>query len=215
MQRSHDLGPIACCASVCRWICRLVIFSLPYSGSPATETQVRRGAVRPAQPIDRRPTKGTTACSRPPLSPVHDFAAQRFRFSALPSSPVSASPQPLRLTRGRSTDRGPGDQVLDHPDGPGGRRRPGVNFNEQVTFSVSTTVTDRPMVRLYCYQNGAEVYWSSAGSSRTTPGHGQGTSRSAPTLDGGRGRLHGHAVTTRQVTTSSRTFATTTFHVEA
>ena len=40
---------------------------------------------------------------------------------------------------------------------------PVLNFNEQVTFSVSTTVTDRPMVRLYCYQNGAEVYWSSAG----------------------------------------------------
>ena len=40
---------------------------------------------------------------------------------------------------------------------------PVLNFNDVVTFSVSTTVTDQPMVRLYCYQNGAEVYWSSAG----------------------------------------------------
>ncbi|KRB48322.1 hypothetical protein ASD90_08760 [Terrabacter sp. Root181] len=40
---------------------------------------------------------------------------------------------------------------------------PVVNYGDQVTFTVSTTVTDRPMVKLYCYQDGTEVYWSSAG----------------------------------------------------
>jgi hypothetical protein len=40
---------------------------------------------------------------------------------------------------------------------------PAVNHGDQVTFTVSTTVTDRPMVKLYCYQAGAEVYWASAG----------------------------------------------------
>jgi len=38
-----------------------------------------------------------------------------------------------------------------------------VNYGDEVTFTVSTTVTDRPMVKLYCYQDGTEVDWSSAG----------------------------------------------------
>lgn len=37
------------------------------------------------------------------------------------------------------------------------------NWGDQVTFTVSTTATDRPTVRLYCYQNGALVYTFSAG----------------------------------------------------
>jgi hypothetical protein len=37
------------------------------------------------------------------------------------------------------------------------------NWGDQVTFTVSTTATDRPTVRLYCYQNGTLVYTFSAG----------------------------------------------------
>jgi len=46
--------------------------------------------------------------------------------------------------------------VLDPDDG-------GANFGEQVTFEVSTTATDQPMVQVDCYQAGAHVYWASAG----------------------------------------------------
>lgn len=37
------------------------------------------------------------------------------------------------------------------------------NWGDQVTFNVSTTATDRPTVRLHCYQNGSLVYTFSAG----------------------------------------------------
>ena len=37
------------------------------------------------------------------------------------------------------------------------------NWGDQVTFNVSTTATDRPTVRLECYQNGSLVYTFSAG----------------------------------------------------
>lgn len=37
------------------------------------------------------------------------------------------------------------------------------NWGDQVTFNVSTTATDRPTVRLHCYQNGTLVYTFSAG----------------------------------------------------
>jgi hypothetical protein len=37
------------------------------------------------------------------------------------------------------------------------------NWGDQVTFTVSTTATDRPTVRLYCYQSGSLVYTFSAG----------------------------------------------------
>jgi hypothetical protein len=37
------------------------------------------------------------------------------------------------------------------------------NWGDQVTFTVSTTATDRPTVRLYCYQSGNLVYTFSAG----------------------------------------------------
>lgn len=46
--------------------------------------------------------------------------------------------------------------VLDSPDGL-------PHHGGQVTFAVSTTVTDRPFVKLDCYQDGAYVYWSSVG----------------------------------------------------
>jgi hypothetical protein len=39
----------------------------------------------------------------------------------------------------------------------------GAHYGGQVTFQVSTTVTDKPMVELDCYQGGTWVYWSSAG----------------------------------------------------
>jgi len=37
------------------------------------------------------------------------------------------------------------------------------NWNDQITFDVSTTATDRPWVRLDCYQSGTWVSTSSAG----------------------------------------------------
>ncbi len=37
------------------------------------------------------------------------------------------------------------------------------HYDGQVTFKVSTTVTTKPFVKLDCYQDGAHVYWSSAG----------------------------------------------------
>ena len=37
------------------------------------------------------------------------------------------------------------------------------NWGDQVTFNVSTTATDRPTVRLHCYQDGNLVYTFSAG----------------------------------------------------
>jgi hypothetical protein len=36
------------------------------------------------------------------------------------------------------------------------------NWNDTVTFDVSTTVTDSPRVAVDCYQNGTHVYWASA-----------------------------------------------------
>ena len=39
----------------------------------------------------------------------------------------------------------------------------GPSWGDQVTFNVSTTATDRPTVRLHCYQNGNLVYTFSAG----------------------------------------------------
>ena len=37
------------------------------------------------------------------------------------------------------------------------------NWNDEVTFAVSTTATDRPWVRLDCYQSGRWVLVSDAG----------------------------------------------------
>jgi hypothetical protein len=37
------------------------------------------------------------------------------------------------------------------------------HYGQSVTFSVSTTATDRPFVLLDCYQNGAWVYTSTVG----------------------------------------------------
>ena len=37
------------------------------------------------------------------------------------------------------------------------------DWGDQLTFNVSTTATDRPTVRLHCYQNGTLVYTFSAG----------------------------------------------------
>jgi hypothetical protein len=37
------------------------------------------------------------------------------------------------------------------------------NWGDQVTFNVSTTATDKPLVKLNCYQSGALVYTHSAG----------------------------------------------------
>ena len=37
------------------------------------------------------------------------------------------------------------------------------NWADQLTFNVSTTATDRPTVRLHCYQNGSLVYTATAG----------------------------------------------------
>jgi hypothetical protein len=44
-----------------------------------------------------------------------------------------------------------------------------VNFADQVTFEVSTSATDQPMVRVDCYQNGSHVYWASAGFYESYP----------------------------------------------
>lgn len=40
---------------------------------------------------------------------------------------------------------------------------PDANYGEQVTFEVSTTATDQPLVQLDCFQGGTKVYWASAG----------------------------------------------------
>ena len=40
---------------------------------------------------------------------------------------------------------------------------PDANYGEQVTFEVSTTATDKPLVRLECSQGGTLVYSASAG----------------------------------------------------
>ena len=37
------------------------------------------------------------------------------------------------------------------------------NWGDRVTFEVTTTRTDRPFVRVNCYQSGVHVYWASAG----------------------------------------------------
>ena len=39
----------------------------------------------------------------------------------------------------------------------------GPNWNDEVTFSVSTTATDKPWVKLNCYQSGVWVSTSTAG----------------------------------------------------
>lgn len=46
--------------------------------------------------------------------------------------------------------------VLDSPDGV-------AHYGQRVTFTVSTTATTKPMVKLDCYQGGVWVYWASAG----------------------------------------------------
>lgn len=38
-----------------------------------------------------------------------------------------------------------------------------AHYGQQVTFEVSTTATDRPYVKLNCYQGSTWVYWASAG----------------------------------------------------
>lgn len=40
---------------------------------------------------------------------------------------------------------------------------PDANHGEQVTFEVSTSATDQPMVEVNCLQAGVLVYWASAG----------------------------------------------------
>ncbi len=46
--------------------------------------------------------------------------------------------------------------LLDSTDGV-------AHYGQQVTFNVSTTATDQPLVRLQCYQGGTKVYWASSG----------------------------------------------------
>jgi len=47
----------------------------------------------------------------------------------------------------------------------------GAHYGDTVTFDVSTTATDTPLVQLSCYQNGAMVYSSSANFA-VEPDHG-------------------------------------------
>jgi hypothetical protein len=97
--------------------------------------------------------------------------------------------------------------VLDSTDGL-------PHYGGQVTFTVSTTATDRPYVSLNCYQNGVWVYSGSAGFfpdypwpqtfvlatlSTWTSGAGDCTARLYMTKDGSR----------------STTLATLSFHVYA
>ncbi len=37
------------------------------------------------------------------------------------------------------------------------------HYGRQVTFDVATTATEKPLVQVLCYQDGALVYWASAG----------------------------------------------------
>ena len=45
----------------------------------------------------------------------------------------------------------------------------GPGYGDQVTFAFSTSTTDNPQVKLYCYQNGVWVYWNSASFSPDFP----------------------------------------------
>jgi hypothetical protein len=46
--------------------------------------------------------------------------------------------------------------LLDSTDGV-------AHYGQRVTFNVSTTATDKPMVKVDCYQGSNYVYWASAG----------------------------------------------------
>jgi hypothetical protein len=37
------------------------------------------------------------------------------------------------------------------------------HYGQHVTFEVATSVTEKPLVKVLCYQEGALVYWASAG----------------------------------------------------
>ena len=87
------------------------------------------------------------------------------------------------------------------------------NWNDQVTFDVSTTATDKPWVRLDCYQSGTWVSTSTAGFFEAYPWEPNFTLASGGWTSGA-----GDCTATLYMVTSngrSRTLATLDFHVDA
>ena len=86
-----------------------------------------------------------------------------FRVLLATLTAVSLAALGVAVAGNPASARGPGKGSstvtavpLNSPDGL-------AHYDGQVTFKVSTTVTTKPFVKLDCYQDGAYVYWSSAG----------------------------------------------------
>ena len=87
------------------------------------------------------------------------------------------------------------------------------NWNDQVTFDVSTTATDKPWVKLNCYQAGVWVSTSTAGFFAAYPWPPNFTLASGGWTSGA-----GDCTATLYLVTSngrSKTLATLSFHVAA
>jgi hypothetical protein len=87
------------------------------------------------------------------------------------------------------------------------------NWNDQVTFDVATTATDKPWVRLNCYQSGSWVSTSTAGFFEAYPWAPNFTLASGGWTSGA-----GDCTATLYLVTSngrSKTLATLGFHVDA
>ena len=87
------------------------------------------------------------------------------------------------------------------------------NWNDQVTFNVSTTATDKPWVKLNCYQAGVWVSTSTAGFFAAYPWAPNFTLASGGWTGGA-----GDCTATLYMVTSngrSKTLATLSFHVDA
>ena len=88
------------------------------------------------------------------------------------------------------------------------------HFGQQVTFTVSTTATDRPYVSLNCSQNGVWVYSASAGFFPDYPWSQNFTLATFSTWTSGAGDCTAKLYMTKDGSRST-TLATLSFHVYA
>ncbi len=80
------------------------------------------------------------------------------------------------------------------------------NWNDTVTFNVSTTATDTPTVTLTCYQNGVGVYGASGGFYASDPFQPElGTRPAFGGMVGRRGQLHRNADTSGRLACARHT----------
>ena len=86
------------------------------------------------------------------------------------------------------------------------------NWNDTVTFTVTTTSTDRPFVSVDCYQNGAWVYTASAGFFPDYPWPAT-FSLSSGSWPGGAASCNARLYSTSSGGTRTYTLATMTFAV--